>query len=222
MATRTWIGRAAFGLVLAVTCGPAWGAGLAKLVAPLDGRTARVAESSLGDLVADGARAAVNAELALVQANLLRPELIPIGELSQEAIEQALSYPDERVVLVELSGEKIRAALERSLSVLPQPSTAFLQVSGLAVTFRSANPAGGRVDSVKVGNEPLAPRKVYRVALPISLAKGALGYFRIFDSVPPKQTGPSLSAAVADYARAARQINITPGQRLRDLSQPAR
>jgi hypothetical protein len=75
---------------------------------------------------------------------------------------------------------------------------------------------------VKVGADPLSPAKSYRVALSLSLAKGALGYFRVFDGIKPKQTGPALSAAVADYARSAKVLTITPGQRLRDLSPPVK
>jgi 2',3'-cyclic-nucleotide 2'-phosphodiesterase (5'-nucleotidase family) len=221
------------GLLMAVTAtlGPAlissglWAAGLCKVTVPLDSRNARLAESNLGDLVADGARAALNADLALLPASQLREEVIPAGELAEQALEAALLYPDENVVLVETTGEKLKAALELGLSALsqpnPQPSPAFLQVSGLTVEFRSAKPAGARVESVKVGNEPLAPGKTYRVAVPSSLAKGGMGYFRVFDGLKPKQTGPSLSQAVVNYARASRVVAITAGQRLRDLSTPA-
>jgi 2',3'-cyclic-nucleotide 2'-phosphodiesterase (5'-nucleotidase family) len=216
------------GLLIAVTAtlGAAlissglWAAGLCKVTVALDSRNARVSESNLGDLVADGARAALNADLALLPASQLRSEVIPAGELTAQALEAALLYPDEKVVLVEIPGEKLKAALELSLSALPQPSPAFLQVSGITVAFRSASAGGALVESVKVGNESLAPGKSYRVALPSSLAKGGVGYFRVFDGLKPKQTGPSLSQAVVNYARASRVVAITAGQRLRDLSAP--
>jgi 5'-nucleotidase/UDP-sugar diphosphatase len=141
--------------------------------------------------------------------------------VTQEALEAILLYPDEHVVLVEVSGEKLLAALELGLSALPQPSPAFLQISRVAVVFRSAGQPGARVESVKVGNEPLVPGKIYRAAVPSSLAKGAMGYFRVFDGLQAKQTGPALSQALTDYARATRVVTITAGQRLRDLSAPA-
>jgi hypothetical protein len=72
---------------------------------------------------------------------------------------------------------------------------------------------------VAVGKEALADGKIYRVAMPSSLAKGALGYWRIFDGLKVKQTGPSLKQALIDYTNASPVIDITPGERLRDLSQ---
>jgi len=206
-------------LAIALTAAGAAAEVLGKTTAPLDAREARKAECSLGNLVADAARSAVGAEAALVQASQLRTEVIPAGEVTRESLVGALLYPDERVVLVELSGAQIAAALERSLSMLPKkPSTSFLQVSGLNVTYRSEQPAEGRVAEIRVGGAPLAAGKSYKVAMPASLAKGALGYFRIFNELKPQQ-GPSIGDAAADYVRAMRTVSPQTG-RLRDLSPP--
>ncbi len=102
--------------------------------------------------------------------------------------------------------------------MLPKPSTAFLQVSGMRVTFRSEAPPGQRLAEVRVGREVLSPGKVYRVAMPASLAKGALGYFRIFDGLKVKQTGPALADALCDYIRAEGTISPSAEPRLKDLS----
>jgi 2',3'-cyclic-nucleotide 2'-phosphodiesterase (5'-nucleotidase family) len=213
------IGMVGIALALAVS-GAAWGGAATETKVALDGREARTSECTTGDLVADAARSAVQAEVALVQAAQFRPAVIPVGGVTCEELEAALLYPDEQVVRVDLPGSKLLAALERSLSALPQPSTGFLQVSGLTVTFRSDAPPGGRIVTVKIGEADLSPGKTYRVALPATLAKGALGYFRIFNGLEPKATGPSLSAAACTYARSLRVVNIRPGQRLRDLSRP--
>lgn len=207
------------GIALALAAsGAAWGGAAPETKVALDGREARTAECTMGDLVADAARAAVQAEVALVQAAQFRPAVIPAGAVTCEQLEAALLYPDDQVVRVDLPGSKLLEALERGLSALPQPSTGFLQVSGLTVTFRSDAPPGGRVVAVKVGEADLSPGKTYRVALPAALAKGALGYFRIFNGLEPKQTGPALSAAACAYAGSLRTINLQPGRRLRDLA----
>jgi 2',3'-cyclic-nucleotide 2'-phosphodiesterase (5'-nucleotidase family) len=180
---------------------------IGKATVDLDGRQARVAESSLGSVAADAARAAVGAQLAVLQASLLRPVVLPVDEqLTRENLTAALLYPDEKIVLVEVSGEQLEAALERSVSMLPKPSRGFLQVSGLRVTFRSDVKAGHRIARVMVGSAPLAPDKTYRAAMPASLAKGALGYYRIFNGLEPKRQGPDpdpeLGQALCDYVRA--------------------
>lgn len=191
-----------------------------ETTAPLDGRPVRKAECSLGDLVADSARAAVKADVALIQAGLLREELLPAGPLTDEQLKAVLLYPEEQVVLVELPGRKLQAALERGLSALPQPSAAFLQVSGVRVTFRSQAPAGNRIETVLVGEKPLVPDQSYRAAVSASLAKGALGYFRVFNGLKPKEVGPPLHQALGAYVRANSPLRPGPGDRLRDLSAP--
>jgi len=191
---------------------------IGKTKTPLDGRQARKAECTLGDLAADAARAAVKADLALVQAGQLRAVVIPAGDLDDAQLASALVYPDEKVVLVEISGKKLRAALERGLSSLPQPGIGFLQVSGLQVKFRSQSQANHRIEAVTVGNKPLDPQHTYRAAVPASLAKGALGYFRIFNGLQVKQTGPELQQAVRDYVSAQGELDLRAGKRLVDLS----
>jgi hypothetical protein len=74
---------------------------------------------------------------------------------------------------------------------------------------------------VKVGAKLLVAGDTYRVALPASLAKGAMGYFRIFNGLKVKQTGPALGDCLISYARASRVLSLSPGQRLVGVSQPA-
>lgn len=219
---KGWMAKTHLAAAIVLLAGLAWAQALGTTKVALDARDAQVRtrETAMGDLVADAARGAVRADLALVQASLFRSRLIPAGELTRQALESALVYPEEPVVLVEMSGGQVLAALEHSLSSLPRPSTGFLQVSGLRVDFRSDAPAGRRVAGVRVAGRPLAPEGVYRVAMARSLAKGALGYFRIFNGLEPRAEGPALGQALADHVRALGQVDITAGGRLRDLAAP--
>jgi len=201
-------------VIAAVSC-PAEVVG--KAAASLDGQKVREQECALGNLVADGVRAAVGGKAAFVQASQLRSESIPAGDVDRDALTDVLLYPDEPVVLVELTGTQILAALERSVSMVPKPSTSFLQVSGMTVTFRSDSSPGQRVVEVKIGGAALSPNESYDVAMPASLAKGALGYFRIFNRLEPTKTGSGIGDAVADYVRSLRTILPQSG-RMRDLS----
>lgn len=207
-------------LALSASAGPARAGDSAAIA--LDARAVRVSECSLGNLAADAARKALQAEVALVQANQFRETTIAAGAVTCDSLKAALLYPDERLVLVELSGARLLAALERGVSALDRPSTGFLQVSGMAVTFRSQEPPGGRIESVTVGRAPLAPEKTYRTAMPASLAKGALGYFRIFNGLEVKATGPPIGDAVCSYLGSSPEMPPRVGQRLRDLTPPAK
>jgi 2',3'-cyclic-nucleotide 2'-phosphodiesterase (5'-nucleotidase family) len=207
-------------LALALSAGAACAEVLGSSTVPLSAENAKEAECPLGDLAADAARSAVEADLALVQASQLRQTVIPAGNLTREALTGALLYPDEEIVLVSISGEQLQLALERGLSMLPKPSTAFLQVSGVTVTFRSDAAAGHRVDQIKVGREALSLAKEYRAAMPVSLAKGALGYFRIFKGLKAEATGPALGDALCSFVSEKNVIPPVTEPRLRDLSKP--
>jgi 5'-nucleotidase/UDP-sugar diphosphatase len=204
-----------------VAGGVSWAAALGKTTVALDTEGVRLRESTLGDLVADAVRAQAGADAALVQAGMFLDGSIPPGEMTSEQLRALLFAPDEPLVLVEMPGSTLQAALERGLSYLPRRAPAFLQVSGLAVTFRSSAAATQRIESVQVGGAALSPEKTYRVAMPRSLAQGgALGYFRIFDGLQPQQTGATLSEAVFRYVQASGTITIRPGARLQDLTPP--
>jgi len=191
-----------------------------KTTGPLVGKSARLAECSLGDLVADAVRASAGAEVALVPASQLRQKDLPAGDLTKDALTDALMSPDEQIALTEMDGAKLQSALEFGLAMLPnKPNPALLQVSGIAVTFRSDAPQNQRVLGVQVGSSPLVPERKYRVAMPTSLAKGALGYFRLFDGLEVQKTGPTIAEALVGYTRGK---TITPQSgRLRDLAPPA-
>ncbi len=210
-----WISALALA-VCATSCGAEV---LGKTTGPLDASNARNGESSLGNLVADAARSDVGASAALVQASQLRPGVIPVGDVTRESLLAALLYPDEQLVLVEMTGEQLRSAIERGLSMLPKPSTSFLQVSGVTVTFKSDAPANSRVVELKLGGKAVSLDNTYEVAMPASLAKGALGYFRVFQNLEPKKKGLPIGEAVAAYVSTMRTVSPQTG-RLKNLSQP--
>ena len=201
-------------LLLGAVC---WGA---ELSVTLDGRQAETRESTLGDLVADALQAAAEAQVALLNASQLRPVVIPAGPVSAEQVQEALFYPQDKVVRVTLTGEQLRAALERSVLVAPQPNKGFLQVSGLAYRFRSDLPANSRVTEVLVEGRPLVATAKYRVALPQSLAKGALGYFRVFNELNIEAERGTLADAVASYLAGQKAISLKGVPRILDLARP--
>jgi len=219
--TKLWVLVLTGAVAILALAGIAAAEVVGKTTGPLVGKSVRLAECSLGDLVADAVRAGtVGAEVALVPASQLRQKDLPAGDLTKDALTDALMSPDEQIALTEMDGAKLQSALEFGLVMLPnKPNPALLQVSGIAVTFRSDAPQNQRVLGVQVGSSPLLPERKYRVAMPMSLAKGALGYFRLFDGLKVQQTDKSMAKALVDYVRGK---TITPQSgRLRDLAPPA-
>lgn len=125
---------------------------------------------------ADAIRDAAGADGAFIAAGLLKD-----GALSGD-LAGIFQYPTDEIVVVRLSGAEVRQALERSLSTHPSSSRSFLQLSGMVVTFSSSKPAESRVLDVVVDGKKLDAGGTYEIAMPESLARGALGYFRIWNS----------------------------------------
>lgn len=189
-------------LVAALTAAVA--ADAPRLAVPLDGTKNAVAETNLGDLVADAMRDAAQSDFAFIQASALQAAAVPAGDLTPDAMRDTLVLPDEPIVVLQLDAAHIKEALERSLALLPYPNKGFLQVSGLKVRFDPSQSAGARLQSIvsAVNDQPLAPNKAYRIAVPDSLARGTLGYFRVFNGVTRERSNVTLVRALSQYAAA--------------------
>jgi 2',3'-cyclic-nucleotide 2'-phosphodiesterase (5'-nucleotidase family) len=99
-----------------------------------------------------------------------------------------LQYPTDELVTVGLTGKQIKQAFERSLSLLPQPNTSFLQISGFEVVYSKDETVGQRIVQVRAGSQVVDDGKTYQIAMPSSLGKGALGYFKIWDKTKITKT----------------------------------
>lgn len=124
---------------------------------------------------ADAMREAAGTDVAFLAAAMVKP-LPSVSDLST-----LLVYPTDTLSVVKLSGTQLRQALERSVSLAPLPSSAFLQISGLEVTYSKSAPADRRITDVSVGAAKLENGKSYTVAMPTTLARGGLGYFKVWN-----------------------------------------
>jgi 5'-nucleotidase / UDP-sugar diphosphatase len=159
-------------------------------------------ETALGDLVADAIRMSAKADVAFIPAAAFTemPLTITVGPFTIARLMQALEYKIESIVLVKLTGEQIRAALEHGLSLYPKANPSFLQMSGLTVTARQGGESDKHVVSIKIGGDPLVAGKTYKVAMPLTLANGALAYFKYWKkSDMEKDTDTTLERALTSY-----------------------
>jgi hypothetical protein len=149
---------------------------------------------------ADVIRDAARSDVAFLAAGLLK-STDPGGDLSAY-----MQYPTDEIVVVKLSGSEIKEAIERSVSSYPDSSSAFLQISGMTVRFNPKGASGSRVLEIKINDSALEASRVYTVAMPESLARGALGYFRIWDRAKiSSNTSVKLETALAGKTNTVRQ-----------------
>jgi len=149
-----------------------------RTAVPLDARESLVRreETPLGRFFAELMRERVGAQAGLLNGGAIRGNrVIPAGPITKRDIRGLLPFTNT-VVLLELTGEALRAALERSVDELPRPTGHFLQTAGLVFPVDPAQPAGRRIGPITVGSRPLDPAGRYRVATLDYLARGQDGY----------------------------------------------
>jgi 2',3'-cyclic-nucleotide 2'-phosphodiesterase (5'-nucleotidase family) len=177
----------------------------------LDSRraTVRGGEAAIGNLIADAMRAAVGADIAITNGGGIRAD-------KQYQAGQTLTRRDllsempfgNTTVLLEITGDKVKAALENGVSTVRELGGRFPQVSGLVVDVDPKEPVGSRVKSVLVGGQPLDPAKTYRVATNDFMARGGDGY-RAFEgakSLIDVSASQLMASQVIDYVAKAGKV----------------
>ncbi len=188
--------------------------GRAQIVLSQPMTLSNVAESAnpVAQTLVEAMRSATGADMAMLGAAFFNENhKLPAGRVSEEELLKALQFPDDEVVVLSLKGEQILQALERALDLYPQRNNAFLQLAGAEVRFDPKAEAGKRIVSVTIGGMKLNPDQTYRVATTAPLARGALGYFRIWskDQITTS-TGRSIEEVAREYLSRTRFLIESP------------
>jgi 5'-nucleotidase / UDP-sugar diphosphatase len=152
---------------------------LGTITAELDSRRAsvRTQEATMGNLVADGMRAAVGADIAITNGGGIRADKVyePGTEITRRDILTELPFGNVNI-MIELTGAEVLAALENGFSRVEDVSGRFPQVSGMTIEADITREPGDRVTSVMVGGEPLDMAATYTVATNDFMGRGGDGY----------------------------------------------
>lgn len=180
------------GAALLARSHPAAAQTLGKASADFPNLRSNKSETPFGRLVADAILSRSKADCAIVNAGALKSGTLEAGPIESPDLEALLSFSDDDIATLSLSGAQLQAALERAMSVYPTGSPAFLQVAGLKARFDSNAAPGKRISQVTVKGAPLGASATYSVAMPSSLAEGAAGYFNIWNGAQKHGTGATL------------------------------
>ncbi|MEM8750346.1 MAG: 5'-nucleotidase C-terminal domain-containing protein [Pseudomonadota bacterium] len=137
----------------------------------------RTSENAFGNLVADGMREAVGADVAMTNGGGIRGNTVyDAGHtVTRRDVLTELPFGNGTVKL-ELKGADILAALEHGLSGAPEPAGSFPHISGMTVVADTTKAAGSRVTEVMIGGAPLEPEKTYTLATNDFMGRGGDGY----------------------------------------------
>ncbi|MFA4850479.1 MAG: bifunctional metallophosphatase/5'-nucleotidase [Methanoregula sp.] len=171
-------------------------------------------ESALGDLLADSQRSVMETDVAFITTGTMRSDLKQ-GNATWGDLFTIQPFSGT-VVSTKLTGQQIKDALERQWQE-PRPPHP-LGVSGLAYTYNVTQPAGSRVQEIRVGSVPLDPTATYTAAMMDYLSIGGDGY-TVFTNGTLITTGPSDVDTLASYLGSFPQpVNVTTDGRIRQVT----
>lgn len=158
-------------------------------------RAVRSAETNLGDLTADAYRYVLGADIGLSNGGGIRAS-IKAGNITYNDSLTVFPFGNMGCV-VEVSGQKIKDALEMASKNAPEESGGFLQVSGLTYTIDTSVPTSVQLDDkgnfvkvngayrvtdIMVGGQPIDLNKTYTVASHNYMLKSAGDGMTMFEN----------------------------------------
>lgn len=179
-------------------------------------------ESLFGSIVTDAMKDHTGADIALLNSGTIRGQsFYKAGQsVSRKHILLELPYRNN-VVLMDLSGQEIRLAIEHGLSGMDKILGLYLQVSGLEITYNSKSLVGERIVSIKHKGKEISDDDHYKVALTDYLALGG-DNFSMFAHHSPlyfsQQNYSLLSDVVINHIRNLHVISSSPKLRLNDIA----
>jgi 5'-nucleotidase len=195
----------------------------------LDGERANVRrrETNLASLIADAMlwkTRSAGTVVALQNGGGVRAT-IPAGPITVGKVYEVLPFGNTLVVL-DLKGSEIIAALENGVSQWEQSSGRFLSgVAGLRYTFDLSRPVGQRVTRVEVaaqgGFQPIDPNATYRTVVNSFIAAGGDGFTSLRDAKGFRSdTGFSDAESFMEYLRSLGTVEGVAGGRITILNEP--
>ncbi|HEV2703510.1 MAG TPA: bifunctional metallophosphatase/5'-nucleotidase [Steroidobacteraceae bacterium] len=190
---------------------------LARVVAHSDLALTRsmspAGESVLGDLIADAQRAAVQADVGLMNPGGLRADL-SAGNITWGDILTVHPFGN-RILLLQMTGAQLRQTLEQQWSADPAAIPRILKTSGLYYQWDPQRPAGAHVvRACDAHHQPLRATALYRVAVNDFLVGGG-DDFKSFGGLPVVRIGPLDTEALESYLASMHgQITAPAGPRI--------
>jgi 5'-nucleotidase len=156
-------------------------------------------ESVLGDFIADAQRAAVHADIGLMNPGGLRADL-SAGTVTWGDILTVHPFGN-RILALNMTGAQLLRTLEEQWSADPAVLPRVLKTSGLYYQWDPAQPAGSHVvRACDSHHQPLRATALYRVAVNDFLVGGG-DDFRGFGGLPVAQVGPLDAEALESYLK---------------------
>jgi len=152
-------------------------------------------ESTIGDFICDAMRADLGADIAMQNPGGMRADL-DAGPITRGDIYAVMPF-DNTIVMLELSGEQVKLALEQALR-----GSRVTQVSGIHYVVDAKRPALDRVVTLTLPDgQPLDPKRTYKVAVNNFMASGGDQYDVLGQGAGRNDTGRLIRDSMEKYVR---------------------
>lgn len=139
-----------------------------------DRSVVRTGETNLGQLATDAILDLTGADVALTNGGGIRAS-IEAGDITHN--DMVTVFPFGNTVMVkEISGSDLKAALEHGVSEYPNEKGAFPHTAGMTFTLNAYKEVGNRISDLKVNGIAVDPNKMYTLATNDFTAAGGDGY----------------------------------------------
>lgn len=157
-------------------------------------------ETNIGNFLADALRAQAGTDVGLINSGGIRKN-VPAGPVTALDVQEVLPFGNA-LVKADLTGEQVARIVQTNADGAVGGDHGILQISGLAYVYRTAaDGTAAEVVEITVDGQPLAPDRVYTVAMPDFVAQMTDVYLGV-GPVTAADTGVTLDeAVVAEFAR---------------------
>ena len=182
---------------------------------------ARDAESPVDSLFADIVRHSTKTEIAFLPG-VGYGVAIPRGPITEKQLRNLLPH-DSAIWTMRLSRRADSLGVEQSLeNFLADDATrkvgGMIQVSGLRFSYDPRLERGHRVRDIRVGNVPLKPQQIYKVATNALLAQGGHKYDAFTRGTQRRKVGQQYEMVRSWLSRRGR-VSTPPIGRIRKLAE---
>lgn len=171
----------------------------------------RANESSLANWITDICASHFSVDCAFVTAGTFRSDdTFGPGAITLKNLSETFPFSDI-IVVIELSGEELKSALENGAQSYPGPNSKLLHVDHqCSYTADPNQPVGQKVVSAIIGNAPLNLEKNYKVACPYFLTKGGDGFLSLKGKkyIVEAENGIDLKVLIRNFVTKLKVVSV--------------
>ncbi len=164
----------------------------------------RTGETNLGNLITDSFLEHTGADIAMTNGGGIRASIKP-GEITLGEVISVLPFGNI-VVVKELSGADVKAAIEHGIDAYPSNDGAFPHVAGIEYRLNPKRKSGNKVVDIKINGHDLKMDKKYKVATNDFMAAGGDGY-TMFAKYPEAASLGGMDQMLVKYIKELGTIN---------------